>query len=86
MSTTQYIAEALGLHHKNNNIYEEGDSKADMTVLDRITVLKFLSITKDYHDIMLKGLVVLQDGRQLTLEIILIYDGDNRYRITGALG
>lgn len=86
VSTTQYIAEALGLHTQGNNIFESDDSKVDMKVLEKIEDIKFFSIKKHYNEITIKGIVVLKNGKKLNVELMGLYDQDNGYIITGALG
>jgi len=86
MSTTQYIAEAIGVHHQDNTIFEEGESKIDMKVLEKIENIKFLEIKKHYNEVKLQGVVVLKNGQTLKMTIDVIYDTQDGYIITGALG
>jgi len=86
MSTTQYIAEAIGVHNQGNNIFEAGESKVDMKVLEKIKDIKFLSIQKHYNEITIKGELLLKNGQKLQIEIMGLYDTDDGYVISGALG
>jgi hypothetical protein len=86
MSTTQYIAEAIGVHNQGNNIFEAGENKVDMKVLEKIQDLKFFSIKKHYNEIKINGEILLKSGKKLKVEIIALYDTQDGYIITGALG
>ncbi|KIM13352.1 MAG: hypothetical protein KU38_01490 [Sulfurovum sp. FS08-3] len=86
MSATQYIAEAIGVHHQENTIFEEGESKIDMKVLEKIEDIKFLEIKKHYNEVKLQGIVILKNGKTLTMSIDVLYDTQDGYVITGALG
>ncbi|KIM07980.1 MAG: hypothetical protein KU28_04725 [Sulfurovum sp. PC08-66] len=86
MGVAQYIAEAIGVHHQENTIFEEGESKIDMKVLEKIENIKFLEIKKHYNEVKLQGIVILESGKTLTMSIDVLYDTQDGYVITGALG
>ncbi|MBN2825302.1 MAG: hypothetical protein JXQ76_08265 [Campylobacterales bacterium] len=86
MSSTQYIAEAIGVHNHDNSIFEEGESKVDMKVLEKIESLKFLTIKKHYNEVVAEGIITLKSGKNLTIKIEILYDKDDGYIISGALG
>jgi len=86
MSTTQYIAEAMGLHNEGNSIFEAGESKVDMKVLEKIKDIKILSIKKHYNEVTLKGIIILKSGAKLNISIDVLYDQNDGYMIGGALG
>jgi len=86
MSTVQYIAEAMGLHNQGNTIFESGESLVDMKVLEKIEKIKILSIKKHYNEVHLEGTVILKSGKKLKMSMELLYDTQDGYMISGALG
>ncbi|MEA2029641.1 MAG: hypothetical protein U9N49_11785 [Campylobacterota bacterium] len=86
MSTVQYIAEAMGLHNQGNSIFESGESLVDMKVLEKIEEIKILSIKKHYNEVHLEGIVILKSGKKLKMNMELLYDTQDGYMISGALG
>lgn len=84
MSEPQYVAELLGLHMVENDI--GGGEPIEWNHLDRIETLHFDDLESTTPgEWVARGSVVLDDGRRLDVEAIIV-QLDGRYRMSGGVG
>jgi hypothetical protein len=84
---TNYIVDAMSLHMVDNSIYTNFKEEShDFKALEKIEDIKIFSIDKNADEVILKGKIILKNGKKLNLEIILVYNIKGGYKISGAVG